>query len=106
MVIVPAVLAKSPIVVKVASGEPLFASASARSFHDVDPRLAAAVLVTHSRRNDTGQAIRHGDGLGWWGNGRSGAAASSGPTHRFVEHGQKGRHLEAAVSCAPRRMWP
>lgn len=56
LAIVRALLVKSPVVIKVASGEPSFASCFVRSLHEVEPRLADAIAVTYWGRNE-GQVL-------------------------------------------------
>lgn len=87
-------LVKSPIVIKVASGEPSFASAFARSLHHVDPRLASAIVVTYWGRDDReilAEAIAPFDTVVVYGGDDVCRTVRSliSPKQQYIDHGHK-----------------
>ena len=92
--IVRALLVKSAVIAKVASGEPTFAALFAQSLHAADARLGDAIVVTYWDREDT--ASRDAlfacvDALIAYGGEDACAAirAALPPGLRYVEHGHK-----------------
>jgi hypothetical protein len=92
--IVRALLVKSAVIAKVASGEPTFAAAFARSLHEADPRLGAALLVTYWRRDEHDlleRALDQAEAVIAYGSEAACAAVRRRvrPGQRYVEHGHK-----------------
>ena len=91
---VRALLAKSCIIAKVASGEPSFARQFAASLHALEPRLSAAMVVTYWERSETQTlkaVLAHTDAVMAYGSDEacSQLRAMVPPGQRFVEHGHK-----------------
>lgn len=92
--LVRGLLVKSAVIAKVASGEPTFAAAFARSLAEREPRLGDALLVTYWDRHDreTLEAVLdHVDTVMVYGSQAACAAlrALTRPHQRFIEHGHK-----------------
>jgi hypothetical protein len=92
--LVRALLVKSSVLVKVASGEPAFAAHFARSLAGIHPVLGDAVAVTYWARGDTAAlrgAVRQADAVIAYGSPEACAAirAELAPGQRYVEHGHK-----------------
>lgn len=92
--IVRALLVKSAVIAKVASGEPTFAARFARTLHEIDPRLGEAVAVTYWDRADEASlkgALGQVDAVIAYGGNEACAAvrAHVAPHQRYVEHGHK-----------------
>jgi hypothetical protein len=94
LAIVRALLVKSAVIAKVASGEPTFAAGFARSLADVDPRLGDAVVVTYWERSDQqalAAAVDQADAVVAYGGLEACAAIrlAARPDQLFVEHRQR-----------------
>ncbi|MCX5233513.1 acyl-CoA reductase [Streptomyces sp. NBC_00233] len=92
--LVRAMLVKSAVIVKVASGEPTFAAHFVRSLAEVNPILADAVIVTYWRSDDVAAlhgAVEQSDAVIAYGGSEACSAirAHLGPHQRYVEHGHK-----------------
>lgn len=92
--LVRALLVKSAVVAKVASGEPTFAARFAQTIDEVDPVLGACVLVTYWPRDDRAAlrgALGQADAVIGYGGDEACAAlrAELLPHQRYVEHGHK-----------------
>ena len=92
--LVRALLVKSAVIAKVASGEPSFAARFVRTIHAVEPCLADAIVVTYWDRNDEASlrgALGQADAVIAYGGEDAVAAirARIGPHQRYVEHGHK-----------------
>ena len=92
--LVRALLVKSPVVAKVAGGEPSFAAAFARSLHEELPALGDAVLVTYWGRDEAsvlGEVAAEVDTvIAYGGNEALRAVRAALPeTVRLIEHGHK-----------------
>jgi Acyl-CoA reductase (LuxC) len=92
--IVRALLVKSAVLVKVASGEPSFAAHFLRSLAEVNPVLADAVFVTYWPNDDHDalrDAVAQADAVIAYGGDDACAAvrAHVGRHQRYVEHGHK-----------------
>ncbi|MEU5835643.1 acyl-CoA reductase [Streptomyces diacarni] len=92
--LVRALLVKSAVILKVASGEPTFAVHFLRSLAEVDPALADAVVVTYWPSQDTATlrgAMEQADAVIAYGGDDACAAvrAHLRPHQRYVEHGHK-----------------
>ncbi|HEV8556664.1 MAG TPA: acyl-CoA reductase [Actinophytocola sp.] len=89
--IIRALLVKSAVIAKVASGEPAFAAAFVASLAEVAPALADAVVVTYWRRDDHGSldaVLGVADAVIAYGGAEACRAirARLRPEHRYVEH--------------------
>jgi hypothetical protein len=119
--LVRALLAKSAIIVKVASGEPSFARRFVQSIEEVDPRLARAILVTYWGRDEAATlhaVLQQVDTVIAYGSDEACGQirAALAPHQRFVEHAHKlsvgilsrsyiARHgLHAVAACVARDM--
>jgi hypothetical protein len=92
--IVRALLLKSAVIAKVASGEPTFAAYFARSLHDVLPVLSDALVVTYWQREELDvldAALGVSDAVIAFGSDEACATvrARLRPAQRYVEHGHK-----------------
>lgn len=92
--IVRALLVKSAVLAKVASGEPTFAAAFARTLADEDARLSDALAITYWDRDDRATldlALAHSDAvIAYGGEAAVRAVRQAIPDgRRFVEHGHK-----------------
>jgi hypothetical protein len=92
--IVRSLLVKSAVIAKVASGEPTFASAFARTLAEADARIGDALLVTYWQREETDvlrRAVSSVDAVIAYGGVQACASVrelvTSGQT--YVEHGHK-----------------
>lgn len=92
--LVRSLLVKAPVIAKVASGEPTFAAAFAKSLHDECPALGEALLVTYWGREERDvltELAREVDTVIAYG-GRDAIRTlreTLPPTIRVVEHGHK-----------------
>lgn len=92
--LVRALLAKSAVILKVASGEPSFARNFVLSLDDVDPRLSQAVAVSYWGRDEQEPlraVLEHTDTVIAYGSDAACAEIRRAvPAHqRFIEHGHK-----------------
>jgi acyl-CoA reductase LuxC len=92
--VVRALLVKSAVIAKVASGEPTFAARFVRTLHDVEPRLGDAIVVTYWDRADEASldaALDLADAVIAYGGEEACASVRSRvrPHQRYVEHGHK-----------------
>jgi hypothetical protein len=92
--IVRALLVKSAVIAKVASGEPSFAARFARSLHEVMPALGNALAITYWERDDEAAlagALGQSEAVITYGSDEACAAirARVTPAQRYVEHGHK-----------------
>ncbi|WP_052488804.1 acyl-CoA reductase [Streptomyces sp. 150FB] len=92
--VVRALLVKSAVLIKVASGEPSFTAHFLRTLAEVRPLLADAVVVTYWRSTDEHAlraAVDCADAVIAYGSDTACAAvrACTGPHQRYVEHGHK-----------------
>ena len=92
--LVRALLVKSAVIAKVASGEPTFAARFVHTLAEVEPLFGEAILVTYWDRNDTASlraALGQADAVIAYGSDEACAAirAHIGPQQRYVEHGHK-----------------
>lgn len=92
--IVRALLVKSAVLAKVASGEPTFAAAFTRTLAEEDARLSDALAITYWDRNDRATldlALAHSDAvIAYGGEAAVRAVRQAIPdARRFVEHGHK-----------------
>lgn len=92
--VVRALLVKSAVLLKVASGEPSFAAHFVRSLSEVDPVLADAVAVMYWSGDDHAalqDAVAQADAVIAYGSEAACAAvrAKVGPHQRYVEHVHK-----------------
>ncbi|WP_369199313.1 acyl-CoA reductase [Streptomyces sp. PU-14G] len=92
--LVRALLVKSAVILKVASGEPTFAVHFLRSLAEVDPAVADAVVVTYWPSEDQAalrSAMEQADAVIAYGSDDACAAvrAHLQPHQRYVEHGHK-----------------
>lgn len=94
LAIVRALLVKSALIAKVASGEPTFAVNFVASLARIAPQLADAILVTYWERGDTeslAAAVTEADAVIVYGSSEAcnTVRKSAGNTPVFVEHGHK-----------------
>jgi hypothetical protein len=92
--IVRALLVKSAVILKVASGEPAFAAHFVRTLAEINPVLADAVFVTYWPGSDVAAlrgAIEQADAVIAYGGDDACAAVRAQllPHQRYVEHGHK-----------------
>lgn len=92
--IVRALLVKSAVIAKVASGEPTFGVRFVQSIFDVEPRLGNAIFVTYWERNDEenlSSVIAHADAVIAYGSVQACKAIrrSLRDDQIYVEHGHK-----------------
>jgi hypothetical protein len=92
--LVRALLVKSAVLAKVASGEPTFAAAFARTLADEDARLSDALAITYWDRDDRATldaALAHSDAVIAYGGGTAVRAVRQAipDARRYVEHGHK-----------------
>jgi hypothetical protein len=92
--LVRALLAKSAVILKVASGEPSFARRFVESLDEVDPRLSRAIAVTYWAREEEATlraVLEHTDTVIAYGSDEACAQIRSAlaPHQRFVEHAHK-----------------
>lgn len=92
--IVRALLVKSAVIAKVASGEPTFAALFVRSLADVVPAFGEAIAVTYWDRDDETSlkgALSQVEAVIAYGGEAACAAirAQVGPHQRYIEHGHK-----------------
>ena len=92
--IVRALLVKSAVLAKVASGEPTFAAAFARTLAEEDARLSDALAITYWDRDDRSTldlALAHSDAVIAYGGATAVRAVRQAipDARRFVEHGHK-----------------
>lgn len=92
--LVRALLAKSAIIVKVASGEPSFARRFVESVHEIDPRLSRAIVVTYWAREEDSAlraVLEHTDAVIVYGSDDACQQIRAlVPSHqRFIEHAHK-----------------
>jgi hypothetical protein len=92
--IVRSLIVKAPVVAKVASGEPTFAAAFARSLHEELPALGDAVLVTYWGRDERHvfeELAKEAEVVVAYGGVEACRAvrAALPPATRLVEHGHK-----------------
>jgi hypothetical protein len=92
--LVRALLVKSAVIAKVASGEPTFAARFVRTLADVEPLLGDAIMVTYWDRDDAASlrgALSQADAVIAYGSDAACAAirAQVSPQQRYVEHGHK-----------------
>ena len=92
--LVRALLVKSAVLAKVASGEPTFAAAFARTLAEQDARLSDALVITYWDRDDRDTldaALAHSDAVIAYGGSSAVRAIRAAVTdgRRFVEHGHK-----------------
>jgi hypothetical protein len=92
--LVRALLVKSAVIAKVASGEPTFAAHFVATIAEVEPRLADAILVTYWDRHDEASlsgALAQADAVIAYGGEDACAAvrARVAPHQRYIEHGHK-----------------
>ncbi|MFE0800436.1 acyl-CoA reductase [Streptomyces sp. NPDC058812] len=92
--LVRALLVKSAVLLKVASGEPSFAAHFTRSLAEVEPVLADAVVVTYWNSDDHDalrDVVAQADAVIAYGSDAACAAvrAHVRPGQRYVEHGHK-----------------
>lgn len=94
LALIRALLVKSAVIAKVASGEPTFASLFVRSIFEIEPRLADAIVVTYWDREDRGTldtVLDCTQAVIAYGSGEACAAiaAAVSPDHRLALHGHK-----------------
>jgi hypothetical protein len=92
--LVRALLVKSTIIAKVASGEPTFAARFVRTLAEIEPLFGEAIMVTYWDRNDGASlraALAQVDAVIAYGSDEACAAirAHVGPQQRYIEHGHK-----------------
>src|SRR5262245_16841390 len=92
--LVRALLVKSAVLAKVASGEPTFAAAFARTLAEQDARLSDALAITYWGRDDRetlDTALAHSDAVIAYGGAAAVRAVREAlpDARRFVEHGHK-----------------
>lgn len=92
--LVRALLVKSAVIAKVASGEPTFAAHFAQALAEEEPVLGAALLITYWDRADHGAlrgALSQADAVIGYGGEAACAAlrAQLLPGQRYIEHGHK-----------------
>ena len=92
--LIRALLVKSTVIAKVASGEPTFAARFVRTLAEVEPIFGDAIMVTYWDRNDVASlrgALSQADAVIAYGSDAACAAirAHVGPHQRYVEHGHK-----------------
>jgi Acyl-CoA reductase (LuxC) len=92
--LIRALLVKSAVIAKVASGEPTFAAHFLRSLSEVRSELAEAIAITYWSRDDHAAldgALEQVDGVVAYGGVEACAAirARLRPHQRYVEHGHK-----------------
>lgn len=92
--IVRALMTKSAVIAKVASGEPTFAAQFVRSLADIDARLGDAIAITYWDRDDRvtlDAVLAHVDAVVVYGSDAACAAIRSAvrPDQRLLEHSHK-----------------
>lgn len=92
--LVRALLVKSTIIAKVASGEPTFAARFVRTLAEIEPIFGEAIMVTYWDRNDAASlraVLAQVDAVIAYGSDDACAAirAHVGSHQRYVEHGHK-----------------
>jgi len=92
--LIRALLVKSTVIAKVASGEPTFAARFVRTLAEVEPLFGEAIMVTYWDRNDTAAlraALGQVDAVIAYGSDDACAAirAHVGSHQRYIEHGHK-----------------
>ncbi len=92
--IVRALLVKSAVIAKVASGEPTFGARFARTLAEAEPRLGDAIVVSYWERDDEqalAGALAQADAVIAYGGEAACAAVRRrvAPHQRYVEHGHK-----------------